>query len=89
VGVPYLAGTYDERIYEEVRVRAQTFEVLTGGSFAADHSEGAVDGKDDEGERSSVGTLPLPATMLDQLRVRLDVSTRSSPVASELVSTQD
>ena len=41
VGVPYLAGTYDERIYEEVRVRAQTFEVLTGGSFTADHAEGS------------------------------------------------
>lgn len=55
-------------------MRAQTFEVLTGGSFAADHSEGAIDGKDDEGERSAVGTLPLPPAMLEELRVRLDVT---------------
>jgi hypothetical protein len=36
IAVPFLAGTYDERIFEEVRVRAQTFEVLTGGSVSAD-----------------------------------------------------
>ena len=29
VGVPYLAGTYDERIYEEVRLGPQIFDVLT------------------------------------------------------------
>jgi hypothetical protein len=33
IGVPYLAGTYDERMYEELRLRAQTFEVLTGGDL--------------------------------------------------------
>lgn len=80
VGVPYLAGTYDERIYEEVRVRAQTFEVLTGGSFAADHAEGAVEEKDDEGMRSGLSALPLPVSMLDQLRVRLEVADASSQV---------
>ncbi|MGC4099509.1 MAG: helicase-related protein [Nitrospira sp.] len=26
IGVPFLAGTYDERMYEELRLRAQTFE---------------------------------------------------------------
>ena len=77
VGVPYLAGTYDERIYEEVRVRAQTFEVLTGGSFAADHAEGAVAEKDDEGLGSGISALPLPAVMLEQLRVRLEVLGRA------------
>ena len=85
VGVPYLAGTYDERIYEEVRVRAQTFEVLTGGSFAADHAEGAVDEKDDEGLGSGLRALPLPATMLDELRVRLEVQAaarQSGPVGA-------
>ena len=64
---------YDERIYEDVRVRAQTFEVLTGGSFAADHAEGAVGEKDDEGLGSGISALPLPAVMLQQLRVRLEV----------------
>lgn len=38
IGVPFIAGTYDERMYEELRLRAQTFEVLTGGDFAADHT---------------------------------------------------
>jgi hypothetical protein len=73
VGVPYLAGTYDERIYEEVRIRAQTFEVLTGGSFAADHAEGVVGEKDDEGAGVGFRAIPLPTVMLDDLRVRLDV----------------
>jgi superfamily II DNA/RNA helicase len=29
VGIPFLAGTYDERMFEELRMRAQTFEVLS------------------------------------------------------------
>jgi hypothetical protein len=46
ISVPYLAGTYDERIFEELRVRAQTFEVLTGGSVSADApATGKTDGK--------------------------------------------
>jgi hypothetical protein len=73
VGIPYLAGTYDERIYEEVRVRAQTFEVLTGGEFAADHAEGSVDGKDDEGDGAGLRALALPAAMLNDIRVKLEV----------------
>ena len=34
VGVPFLAGTYDERMFKELRRRAQTFEVLTGGHYS-------------------------------------------------------
>jgi hypothetical protein len=32
VRVPFLDGTYDERVFEELRMRAQTFEVLTGAT---------------------------------------------------------
>jgi superfamily II DNA/RNA helicase len=55
IAVPFLAGTYDERIFEEVRVRAQTFEVLTGGTVSAEatSTKGAArpvktNGNDDE-----------------------------------------
>jgi hypothetical protein len=50
IGVPFLAGTYDERMYEELRLRAQTFEVLTGGEFAADHANGEIDHPAAQGE---------------------------------------
>jgi hypothetical protein len=73
VGVPYLAGTYDERIYEEVKVRAQIFEVLTGGSFAAEHVDNDGDRKDREGIHSALTAVQLPACIVDDLRVRLDL----------------
>jgi hypothetical protein len=41
--VPFLAGTYDERMYEELRLRAQTFEVLTDGEVSVDNAEGRDD----------------------------------------------
>ena len=73
IGVPFLAGTYDERMYEELRIRAQTFEVLTGGDFAADHADGYDDGSKAEGEELGISALPLPAQMIDDLRVKLQV----------------
>ncbi|MEP6672806.1 MAG: DEAD/DEAH box helicase, partial [Chthoniobacter sp.] len=73
VGLPYLAGTYDERMFEELRLRAQTFEVLTGGDFSADHAEEweASDAPDDSSRR--ISAVPLPTVLLDDLRVRLAV----------------
>ena len=73
VGLPYLAGTYDERMFEELRLRAQTFEVLTGGDFSADHAEEweASDTPDDSSRR--ISAVPLPTALLDDLRVRLAV----------------
>jgi hypothetical protein len=73
VGLPYLAGTYDERMFEELRLRAQTFEVLTGGDFSADHAEEweASDTPDDSSRR--ISAVPLPTVLLDDLRVRLAV----------------
>ncbi len=73
VGVPFLAGTYDERMYEELRLRAQTFEVLTGGDFAAENAEGRDDVPDAEGRGNNLSVVPLPPQMLDQLRVNLQV----------------
>lgn len=72
IGVPFLAGTYDERIYEELRLRAQTFEVLTGGDFAADHV-GDDDADAPQGEQLGLVVLPLPKEMTDDLRVKLQI----------------
>jgi hypothetical protein len=73
VGVPFLAGTYDERMFEELRLRSQTFEVLTGGDFAADNPEGEDNRRDAEGTEAGMKLAPLPAEMLQELRVRLNV----------------
>ena len=73
IGVPFLAGTYDERMYEELRLRAQTFEVLTGGEFAADHADGEDDTPQAQGEEIGVNVLPLPPAMVEHLRVKLAV----------------
>jgi hypothetical protein len=71
IGVPFLAGTYDERMYEELRLRAQTFEVLTGGDLAAENPEG--DDAEGEGRAREVKLVPLPEHMVDELRVNLHV----------------
>ncbi|MBX3203591.1 MAG: DEAD/DEAH box helicase [Labilithrix sp.] len=73
VGVPFLAGTYDERMYEELRLRAQTFEVLTGGDVSADNAEGADDVAAADGSSSGVQWSPLPARVIADLRVNLHV----------------
>ncbi len=78
IGVPYLAGTYDERMYEELRLRAQTFEVLTGGDLAADESEGADDQDNPEGEEAGLRFVPLPDSMVHALRVNLHVWSEQS-----------
>jgi len=73
IGVPFLAGTYDERMYEELRLRAQTFEVLTGGEFAADHTDGQEENASKEGEKLGTTILPLPSPMIEHLRVKFQV----------------
>jgi len=73
VGVPFLAGTYDERMYEEIRIRAQTFEVLTGGDVSADNSEGRDDEDGAEGQEEGLAFPMLPPQMVADLRVRLHV----------------
>ncbi|MCA9092739.1 MAG: hypothetical protein KDA68_04595, partial [Planctomycetaceae bacterium] len=73
IGVPYLAGTYDERMYEELRLRAQTFEVLTGGDLTADEAEGRDDKTNAEGEEVGLQFIPLPDSMVEAMRVSLHV----------------
>jgi hypothetical protein len=70
VGVPFLAGTYDERMYEELRLRSQVFEVLTGGDVTSDDAEG---NDSSEGREEGLRNLELPPEMVTDLRVRLHV----------------
>lgn len=56
-----IAGTYDERMYEELRLGAQTFEVPTGGKFAADHADGQDDIPKAQGKEVGVTALTLPS----------------------------
>lgn len=81
IGVPFLAGTYDERMYEELKMRAQTFEVLTGGDFAADHADGQDDDPKAGGKELGVNLVPLPAQMVKDLRVHLEVWTDQGATA--------
>ena len=60
IGVPFLAGTYDERMYEQLRLRAQTFEVLTGGDMAAENAEGNDLDEGHGDESMERGQTPLP-----------------------------
>jgi hypothetical protein len=84
IGVPYLAGTYDERMYEEIRLRAQTFEVLTGGDLAADEAEGFDDHEQAEGQEAGLRFVHLPVGMVEAMRVKLHVWTENrTPDISE------
>jgi hypothetical protein len=77
IGLPYLAATYDERMYDVLRTRAQIFEILTGGDPTADRdSDAPWTVSDDEGTASNVSFVPLPQEMLNDLRVDLSVHRR-------------
>jgi hypothetical protein len=74
IGMPYLAGTYDERMFERVRTRAQVFDILTGGDPTADQESGSLWlDPDSEGEDDGGSFVPLPRQMLDDLRVDLAI----------------
>ena len=79
IAMPYLAGTYDERMFERLRTRAQVFDILTGGDPTADQESGGfwLD-PDSEGEDDGTSFVPLPRQMLDDLRVNLAVRIDSS-----------
>jgi hypothetical protein len=79
IAMPYLAGTYDERMFERLRTRAQVFDILTGGDPTADQESGSfwLD-PDSEGEDDGSSFVPLPRQMLDDLRVNLAVRIESS-----------
>jgi len=91
VSAPYLAGTYDERMFEELRLRAQTFEVLLGGDLSGAGRDGAapapassgIEGApEDEGESCTAGLTALPEQMAESLRVDLAVWRDSGGVPS-------
>jgi hypothetical protein len=87
--VPYLAATYDERMFEELYRRAQLFEVTLGGDMRIENrgEVGEVesetlkreeDGNGAEGEdlgkeSSDAGVVNLPRDMVQRLRVDLSV----------------
>jgi hypothetical protein len=89
IGVPYLAATYDERMFEELYRRAQLFEVTLGGEMRVDSRVEAQDlagerarreisgiGTEDEDlgiEEGDTGTIALPDDMVERLRVDLSV----------------
>lgn len=74
IALPYLAGTYDERMYDRLRSRAQTFEILTGGDPSADREREAMWlDPDDIGSSAGTAYVPLPQEMLEELRVNLSV----------------
>lgn len=89
IAVPYLAATYDERMFEELYRRAQLFEVTLGGEMRV---EGRIDpehvnsehkrreklgiGTDDEDigdETDDTGVVDLPTDMIERLRVDLSI----------------
>lgn len=89
IAVPYLAATYDERMFEELYRRAQLFEVTLGGDMRV---EGRIDpevirsvkklrekagiGTEDEDlgqDTDDNGTVDLPKDMVERLRVDLAV----------------
>ena len=89
IAVPYLAATYDERMFEELYRRAQLFEVTLGGEMRV---EGRLDpehielertnreklgiGNDDEDigvESDESVVVDLPTDMIERLRVDLSV----------------
>jgi hypothetical protein len=95
IAVPYLAATYDERMFEELYRRAQLFEVTLGGELRV---EGRIEadriaaeqkrreelgiGTDDEDlgeDGEETGVVDLPHDMIQRLRV--DLSVWKPPVA--------
>jgi superfamily II DNA or RNA helicase len=95
IAVPYLAATYDERMFEELYRRAQLFEVTLGGEMRVD---GRIDpeqvrqdqrrrekqgiGTEDEDlgeEGDATGEVALPAGMIESLRVDLAIWKRGTP----------
>jgi hypothetical protein len=89
IAIPYLAATYDERMFEQLYRRAQLFEVTLGGEMRVEgriepervksekrKREKAGIGTEDEDlgeEGQDTGTVDLPRDMVERLRVDLSV----------------
>jgi hypothetical protein len=78
VVVPYLRGTYDQRVFEVVHGRAHLFEVTMGGDYRLDGRQQEEWGDEDEtvddvaGEAGERGAVPLPECIAGELRLRLE-----------------
>jgi hypothetical protein len=59
IAMPYLASTYDERMFERLRTHAQFFDILTGGDPTAGQESGSfwLD-PDSEGEHDGTSSSP-------------------------------
>jgi len=103
IAVPYLAATYDERMFEELYRRAQLFEVTLGGDMRVEgrieleqvdaekrRREKAGIGTEDEDlgdEGDNTGAIGLPKDMVERLRVDLSVWKPRPPVSCGEAST--
>jgi hypothetical protein len=80
VGLPYLAATYDERIFYRLYTRAQAFDLLTGGDPSADPDDErdyGIEGVEEPGRNTEF--VALPDEMRSALRVELRASRQSGP----------
>lgn len=89
IAVPYLAATYDERMFDELYRRAQLFDVTLGGEYrvegnSAEQRQGeqklvTIGSEGDElveylgQESNDTGCVSLPKSMVAKLRVDLAV----------------
>jgi hypothetical protein len=71
IALPYLAATYDERIFDRLRHRAQEFAIVMGGETTADRDcpEDSATVVDDK----VASFVAVPQEMLDDLKVNLRV----------------
>jgi hypothetical protein len=77
VGVPLLAGSYDERIYDALLERDQTNEALIGGDLAGSAELLELDEPDTSEEAEVAGLrhrlVELPGRLFDRLRPNFSV----------------
>jgi hypothetical protein len=72
VALPYLAATYDERMFDRLFSRSQAFDLLTGGDPSVDPDDEngyEIEGVDEPGK--VLQFVALPETMRRELRVDL------------------
>ncbi len=72
VALPYLAATYDERMFDRLYTRAQAFDLLTGGDPTADaddENDYEIDGIEEPGRKSLL--VALPEELRQSIRVDL------------------
>ena len=88
IAVPYLAATYDERMFEELYRRAQLFEVTMGGDLRVEdrfdpaeadarqqaRQQSGIDNENENlGEVGDTGAVDLPESLIERLRIHLSV----------------